>query len=119
MAHSALHFSVGMIAGTAVALPALARAWREDGRLSPHFRRWMLWAYGLGALAIVPALLRKAGLPDAVCEGWWMNVFMLHSLINTVIRREAMPQTGALLALCFGCQYVLILLAIRRQRARR
>lgn len=116
MAHSVLHFSIGLAVGTAAALPPLVRAWRRQQNLAPFFARWLATAYGLGFLAIVPGLLRRLGLPGVCCDGWWMNVFLFHPLLNAMVPREDMPLAVGALAACFTLHYGLVLLALRRRQ---
>ncbi|MFC1452492.1 hypothetical protein ACFLSJ_04010 [Verrucomicrobiota bacterium] len=119
MAHSTLHFSVGMIAGSAVAFHVLARAWRAGRGLARAFAAWLLVSYALGVFAVVPGLLRRLGVPDSICDGWWMNVFLFYPLINRV-KPGAMTSGPIALAACFGAQYVILLAALRKlMRAKR
>ena len=111
MAHSTLHFSLGMIAGTAISLPSLVRAWRQNNRLSIRFLTWFLVSYGLGVYAVVPGLLRRLGLPDAFCDGSWMNAFLFYPLLN-VVKPGALTSGPLTLAACFAFQYGLLLLAL-------
>lgn len=117
MAQSTVHFAIGMIAGTAVALPRLVRRQRAGEPVAAEFARWFLYSYGLGALAIVPSVLRKMGVPDGVCDGWWMNVFLLYPLIGRL--KSGGTLVGELLmGSVFGLQYGLMLLYIRSHRKR-
>jgi len=118
MAHSALHFTLGLAVGGAVALRPVVRAWRAGGRVAPALRRWMLVSYAVGAAAIVPALLRWAGVPAQACDGPWMNVFVGYPWLNRLLPREGMPYAAVALAASFAVQYGLILLAILRQTRR-
>ena len=73
----------------------------------------MVVAYGLGVYAVVPNLLRRAGVPHDVCEGWYMNVFLLSSLLNRLVQGGTIYGPfvmGTLIA----AQYAVLLLAIRR-----
>lgn len=117
MAHAALHFAAGMLVGTAIAAPRLRRAWRARRELAPAFARWLAWSWGGGTFAIVPSLLRYGGIPDWICGGWWMNVFLLHPLINRCLPPATLAGTAAFLGL-FAAQYALMLAALARIRRR-
>lgn len=115
MAHAALHFAVGLAAGMAVQAPALRRAWDQGRELAPAVMRWLLVSWGLGFWAIIPSLLRYAGVPAGFCNGWWMNLFLFHPLINhfgphgTIIG-------AALFVAGFSFQYAVLVAAIRMKR---
>jgi len=111
MAHSTLHFSVGMVAGSVFTLPPLLRSWNGGARLSPLFSRWFAAAYALGIYAVIPGILRRLGVPDAVCDGWWMNVFLLYPWINQV-KPGAITMGPMVLGACLGSQYVLLVAAL-------
>ena len=113
MAQSTLHFALGMIAGTAMSFPPLLRARLAGAKLSRHFTGWFLLAYGLGIYAIVPSLLRRAGVPDAVCDGWWMNLFLFHPLLDR-LKDGGILLGEILVASGFILQYSLLLAAISR-----
>lgn len=117
MAHAALHFAAGMTAGMVLLAPRLKQAWQTRTRLYDAVKWWILAAWGLGFAAIIPSLLRYAGLPESVCSGWWMNVFLFHPLINWLL-----PQNLILASFIFGSlialQYLVILAALRRLRLR-
>jgi len=113
MAHSTLHFSLGWMAGTAFAAPALLRAWISGRRLSPHFRRWFLASYLSGIYAVTPGILRRIGVPDGICDGWWMNVFVLYPLVNAW-KSGAVTMGPLVLGACLGIQYVALVAAVRR-----
>jgi len=84
--HSTLHFSVGMVVGTALTYRPLLEAWRRKAPVAAHLRRWLVVAYGLGVYAIVPNLLRRAGVAHEVCEAWFMNIFLLSPAFNRLIQ---------------------------------
>ena len=113
MAHTALHFSLGMAIGSATLLPAVAKAWRAGRPVAGAVGRWLAGAYALGVYAVVPSLLGWVGLPPALCSGWWMNVFLLHPLINR-FARGGMIAAGAAIIVCFALPYAVLLLGIRR-----
>lgn len=113
MAHSALHFSAGLVTGMAVLVPAVFEAFRSGASLSRAVRRWVAVSWVLGLFAIVPSLLHHIGVPPVVCNGWWMNVFFLHPLINSLSRGGDLVG-GATLVACFTVQYAAVLAAIAR-----
>jgi len=110
---STSHFAVGMVVGTAAATPLLWRQWRQRGSSATAIGRWLLWSYGLGLYAVVPNILLRCGLPDGLCRGPWMNVFLLHPLLDGM-GTGGMYRGGAAIAVQFAAQYILMLLAIRR-----
>ena len=92
MAHSTLHFAIGM---------------------APACGRWLLLSFGLGVFADAPGLLKQLGAPETWFGGAWANLFLFYPLLN------AMPVHGTLIGplfigLCFAAQYALLLAAIRR-----
>ena len=117
MAHSALHFSLGMAVGTAAAWRPMLRARRTGSRLSPVYGRWLLLCYGLGVYAIIPSLLRRLGVPESVCSAWWMNVFLLHPLL-TRLKPGGDILGPAVLLLCIAAQYAWLFLGVLLCRRR-
>jgi NADH-quinone oxidoreductase subunit J len=70
------------------------------------------------ATAAEVAHVQPAGAPDAFCDGWWMNVFVLYPAVRALFPRGGMPLGGLVLACMFAAQYGLLLLAIRRAARR-
>ena len=114
MAHSALHFSLGMLIGSAVSLPPLFRAWFAGRKLARSFAVWILLSAALGILALAPGLLRRIGVPDAACDGWWMNLFVFYPALNKLLHGGTIYGVAAILA-CFTLQYALLLAALARR----
>ena len=113
MAHSAMHFTIGLAVGTAAFLPSVARALRRRDAVAPALARWIGASWALALFAIVPSLLRHLGVPDRVCSGWWMNVFLFHSFANRW--KAGGMLIGELgVAACMTLQYVVLLVALRR-----
>jgi hypothetical protein len=117
MAHAALHFAIGSTLGLALAAPQLRQAWQTGKRLGPATLRCLGLSWGIGILAVVPSLLRYAGVPESSCAGWWMNVFVLHPLLNRLLPPCTLVGTAAF-AGTFVAQYALILAAMVRVRRR-
>lgn len=115
MAHSALHFSLGMVLGSVATLPAVVRAWLHRARLNRAIGRWLLVSYAVGFYAIVPSLLGWLGVPDAICRGPWMNIFILHPLL-TRLRGGGLILAGFALVFCFVLPYTVLLAALARAR---
>jgi len=113
VAHSAIHFAVGMAVGSAVAARPLARAWFSGGAIAGRLAQWLALSYALGLYAVVPALLRRAGVPAWVCEGWWMNVFLLHPLITALMAGGSVVGP-TVLGMSIASQYTVLLVALRR-----
>ena len=115
MSDRILHFVIGVLVGMVAYLPFLVRAWRRRELLSPCLIRLGLLSLGLGMWAVVPNLLRAAGLPASFCAGWPMNLFMFHHLIDKLHPGGAL--LGELLVMgCFALQYVLVLVALAQRR---
>ena len=115
MAHAALHFAFGMTVGMAAAAPRLRRAWQAGKTIAPATVHWLGSAWAMGAFAIIPSLLRFSGVPESVCGGWWMNLFLLHPLMNASLPQSTIVGSTAFMGL-FVLQYLLILAAIARVR---
>ena len=110
MAHSAIHFALGAAVATAAAAPSLRAAFQGRRSLARSVGGWLLLSWAAGLYAIVPGLLHYAGLPDRICNGWWMNVFLFHSALRHV---RAGDIIGAMvLAAFFAAQYAVLLAAI-------
>lgn len=118
MAHSTLHFSLGMVAGSALTLPALLAAWRRGRPLAMKFLRWLTLSWALGALAVVPGFLGRMGVPSHVCDAWWMNVFLFYPLLNA-LKKGGDTMGPIILSACFAGQYLLLLSALYARTRRR
>ncbi len=118
MAHTAVHFTVGAAVAAAWALPSLIHAWRRGEPLAASFRGWWALTWILGVLAVMPPLLRRAGLPESWCESVWMNFFLLHPLIARLPIRGGLAGPLMLLGV-FGVQYALLLAALIRSTRHR
>ena len=118
MAHVTLHFSIGILAATTVMGRGLVRAWRADQPMARRVGRWLIASWALGAAACIPSLLRQAGLPDAICDGAWMNVFLAYPLIKSLFSYGGMPLGVLGLIATTGAQYVFIIACILRARSR-
>lgn len=116
MAHVTLHFSVGMLIGMLCMSRPLLPAWRDGRPLAGLCARAMVLALALGVYASIPSLLRRLGVPDDVCDGWWMNVFLGYPLIKSVFTAGGMPLGGLAVTAAFGAPYLFMLAAVRRAR---
>ncbi len=116
MMHSTLHFSLGMVVGTALTYRPLLDAWHRQTTLAPHLRRWLIAAYGLGVFAIAPNLLRRAGVAHDLCEAWFMNIFLLSSALNRLVQGGTIYGPFVMGTL-ITAQYALLLRALQRARA--
>jgi hypothetical protein len=113
MVNVTFHLAIGMSAGMAAAARPLFRAWRAGQPVARPLGRWLLVAAAGGLVAVVPNLLRHAGCPDRVCDGWWMNLFVCHPAIRRIGFGGA-PLGAVALAWVFAAQYALVLAAIIR-----
>jgi hypothetical protein len=126
MAHTALHLAVGLGLGMALAAPALGRAWRDAAAhrpgahtpLSRPLARLLAGSWGLGLFAIIPNVLRAMAMPEWFCSGWWMNLFLLHPLLDGWVSGGTVIG-GFLLVAALSSQYGLLLLAIAHTRRHR
>ncbi len=112
MAHFAVHLALGLAVGTAALLPRVIRKAASGEKATGVVAGWLAVAWGLGAFAVVPSLLAKLGMPACMCQGWWMNIFVLHPLIAGA-KSGGMLAGGAVILACFIVQYVVILYALR------
>lgn len=121
-AHVFLHFSIGMLLGTILGVKPLLKAWYDRKPLAPAFFRWILATYFGGLFAIGPSLLRLINFPDAFCQGWWMNIFVFHPIVNRIFGQRGLLIGELLIVGIFGMQYIILLLAIfaakRKNRSR-
>ena len=99
----------------AATAPALLRAWRADAPVARPTARWIAASWALGFYALIPSFLRHWGAPEAICGGWWMNLFVLHPLLERLGHRGPI-WGGAALTACYILQYGVALLALRRAR---
>jgi len=105
MAHAALHFAAGMTTGMVLLAPRLRQAWQTRTQVYAAVKWWILAAWGLGFTAIIPSLLRYAGLPESFVSGWWMNLFLFHPLLNRFLPQNLILASflfGSLIALQYG-----------------
>lgn len=116
MMHSTLHFSLGMLLATALTCRPVIAACRRGGALAAPLRRWLLAAYALGLYAIVPNLLRRAGITHDICEGWFMNVFLFSPLLNRMMQGGTISGPFVL-GLFVAAQYAVLLWAVRKATA--
>lgn len=112
MAHSLLHFTLGLWAAMLVLLPRLP-AWERTGPRARAYGRWLAGAYALALWAIIPNLLRRTGLPESFCSGPWMNLFMLHPIVDQLHPGGMLIGEAVFLA-AVALQYLLLLRAIAR-----
>ena len=118
MAHSTLHFSFGMVIGSLFALPAYFGAWLKERRPSIFFKQWILWSYAAGTYAVIPGILRRCGVDDAICDAAWMNVFLLYPWMNAV-KPGAETMGPLVLGALLGGQYLVLLFALAGALRRR
>ena len=117
MAHTALHLSAGLAAGTFLPIPSLIKRLTGRRRKSGPLGVWLLAAYALAFFASVPNVLRSLGVPESVCSGRWMNIFLFHPLIDAA-KDGGMLIGELLLAACFSVQYAVLLMALHAVKQR-
>ena len=113
MTHSGIHLLAGVLLATGLCTPRILEAWRNKTPLAPPLGRWLLLSYALGLYALIPSFLRHAGLPDSVCRGWGMNIFLLHPWIKSLNLGGKIAGGAAILAVV-SLHYGTLLLALRR-----
>lgn len=116
MANATLHLAAGLMAGMALAAPRVMRALRARAGMAPAAREALLASWALGACALIPSFLPHLGLPGGFCRGWWLNVFVLHPLLNRAFPGGTLVGELALMA-CFVAQYaglLWVLMCVRR-----
>lgn len=118
MAHSALHFSAGMLTAAIWAVPALIRARLSGKPLANRFLAWMLLGLALGAYATVPAWLGRLGIAASLRHSPWANVFLFYGWIHAW-KPGGRTSGPVLLSLLFGMQYAVLLLAILDRKRRK
>ncbi len=111
MAHSTLHFAAGLALGSAATLPPLLKAWARGNTLAPQFARMFAISYATGIYAVIPAILRHLGVPDAICDAPIMNIFLLYPWIN-IVKPGAITSGPLILGALLGMQYAILLLAL-------
>lgn len=111
MAHSSLHFAFGMTLGSLISAPRFVRALRNREALSGHFRYWFIASYAAGTFAIIPGVLRRLGASNALCDGWWMNLFLFYPTINA-LKAGGQTMGPLLMGAILGLQYLSLVLAL-------
>lgn len=112
-AHITLHFGLGMWVAMLCTASVLKARWTEGSPLSLLLGRWLALAYLVGVFAAAPNIMYWIGIPETVCSGWWMNVFLLHPLIDR-IKPGGMLIGQLLLAGAYLVQYPVLLAALRQ-----
>ena len=115
MANATLHLAAGLMAGMALAAPRALRAVQAREGVALAARDWLLASWAIGGCALVPSFLPYLGLSEWLCRGWWMNVFVLHPLLNRLFPGGTLVGELALMA-CFAAQYAVLLWALMRVR---
>lgn len=116
-ADSTVHFALGMLTGMILFIHPVIRDKIAGRKLAPAFKTWLIMSYGIAVFAIIPNILRRIGVPDTICNGWWMNIFLLHPLINRLKHGGMLIGRIGIIA-CFTIQYILLLTAIQLQSHR-
>jgi hypothetical protein len=80
MAHSAMHFGLGLAIGASAGLPLIRDAIKKN--TSRNTRKWLLVSYVTGAIAVFPSFLGLLGVPESVTSAWFMNIFLFSPLID-------------------------------------
>ena len=115
MAHFCFHFACGLSVGMLLWSPPIVRALRAGEGIARHLGRWIVFSYALAIAAIIPTLLAAIGVPEAFCRGWWMNIFLLHPLLDHWLTGEKL--TGELLIVGWvAIQYASLVAASTRRK---
>ncbi len=116
MAHSAMHFGIGLAVGAASGLPFLKAALKEE--VSRNSATWLAISYVLGAIAVLPSFLGLIGVPESITSSWYMNVFLLHPIIDR-LKSGGKLIGETLVVSCFLFQYFIMLVLLRRTATER
>jgi hypothetical protein len=116
MAHSAMHFGVGLAIGAAAGLPMLRRALKD--KTSLESAKWLATTYAIGGLAVLPSLLGLLGVPEAITSAWFMNIFLLHPVIDH-LKSGGKLIGETLIVSCFFSQYAIMLFLLFRIKKRK
>lgn len=111
MAHVLLHYSLGVAVVTLPALGGLVGLLRERKNVATWLGKRLLAAHAIGLFAALPGLLPAMGISEPWCQGWWMNLFLFHPLIDQFKSGGALLAELAILAL-FALHYAMVLVAI-------
>jgi hypothetical protein len=111
-AHVYFHFALGLLLGGFISFKKVLETCYHRRPLSPALAWWIGSTYCGGLFAIVPSVCRMAQLPEAFCRGWWMNIFVLHPLVDQWMAGRGLLIGELLIIAIFGSQYMVILLAI-------
>jgi len=117
MADSTMHFTFGLVVGTCIFLPAVIRKLRSGTKCTPEIGRMIAVSYAMAIFAIIPNLLRHSGFPQGFCNGWWMNLFFLNPLIDS-IKSGGMLIGEIMVVMLFIVQYSVTVLALIQLRRR-
>ena len=110
MAHSTLHFSLGWILGSLAFFVSSLQIWL-NGCMSDWFKKWFAWSLAFGIFSVIPGVFILFGMPKSFCTGWWMNIFVLHPLLDE-LKPGGITLGPLLLGACLGGQYMLIVAAL-------
>ena len=111
MAHSAMHFGIGLAVGAASGLPFLWTALKEQAARNSGV--WLTISYVLGAIAVFPSFLGMIGVPESVTSAWYMNIFLFHPLMDR-LKPGGKLIGETLVVTCFLFQYSMMLLLLHR-----
>lgn len=114
MAHSAMHFGIGLTAGALAGLPLIYKTLRRRIPSSIAVRRWLIISYSAAIVAVFPSLLDNIGIPENITSAWPMNIFLLHPLISLKQGGKLIGET--LIVVCFFFQYFILMLLLWRSR---
>lgn len=112
-----MHFTLGLAAGTCIFLPMVLRKLRAGEKCAPEIGRMIASSYAMAVFAIIPNLLRHAGLPVSFCNGWWMNLFFLNPLMDR-IKPGGMLIGEIMVVVLFFVHYSITVFALARTRSR-
>ena len=120
MAHITFHFAVGITTGTICLLPWLFLMFPTKRNKANFIGKWIIICYSFGLWAIIPNILRRLGVSEEICSGWWMNLFFMHYAIN-ILKTGGMLIGEIIITVCFFLQYVALLstlMIVRKDTAR-
>lgn len=114
MAHSAMHFGIGLTSGALAGIPLIYRALHRKLSSASAARQWLLISYAAGIAAVFPALLNRIGIPETITSSWPMNIFFLYPFIN--LRPGGALIGEMLIVTCFLFQYFMLMILLWHSR---
>lgn len=114
MAHSAMHFGIGLTSGALAGLPLVFKAVRRRMPPAGAAAKWLIASYAAAVIAVIPSILDNLGVPANITSSWPMNIFLLHPVIN--LKKGGKLIGEVLIVACFFFQYLILMILLWRSR---